>query len=529
MKGAPYLAGALFAALGALFLSYPGAQYDEVFFFNALHGRGVVECAMKFSWGAVPIMLVTYAGTLKAAIYAPLLHWFGPSDITLRVPVLAFGAVSIGLFFLTLRRLTGPAVAALVSLLLATDAVYLLTCVFDWGPVALQHLLGAGTLYCLVRFSRDRAVSWLFVGTLCAGLALWDKALFIWPLAGFGLALLIVYPRDVLAVARRHWALALLGFLLGAAPFLYYNKIHRLRTFTANAQADGQSAASKLSSLVSTINGSGLFGYLVRGEAEGPVQDLRPWERIPLSLSAALGAPRHSFQQYLLWVALLLSPVVCWFGPHRRLALFFWLGGAITYAQMLLTRDAGGAAHHTILLWPVPQILLGLLLSQLLLFWPRRALPVAAALIFLGAVSNVAVLNTYLAHFIACGPGPMWSDAVRPLVQAMGRQPGRTVFAADWGITQQMEYYGQGRLGLQHNSDGIIAELPQPAAVEALERSLADTANLFVMHSDGHEAFTGVRRKLLDFAAERGYRDLLVQTIQDRHGATVFEIHEFRK
>ena len=528
-KAAALLACVLFAGLGSLFLSYPGAQYDEVFFYNALHDGGVVECAMKFRFGAVPIMLVTYAGTLKAALYAPLLHWFGTSDALLRLPVLSFGAVSIGLFFLTMRRLVGPRMAALVSLLLASDAVYLLTCVFDWGPVALQQLLAAGALYCLVRYSQQLTGRWLFAGSFLAGLALWNKALFLWQLAGFGLALLIVYRKETLSAGRRHWAAALVGFLLGAAPFLYYNKIHRLRTFTANAQVESQSAVSKFPALAHTLNGGVLFGYLVREEPEGPVQDLKSWEKAPLWVNATLGDPRQSLQQFPLWGALLLSPVVCWFGPLRRLAIFFWLGGAFTYAQMVLTHGAGGAAHHIILLWPMPQILLGLLLSQVALLWPPRGSLAGAVVISLGVVSNLVVLNSYLAHFIACGPGPVWSDAVRPLVYELGRKPGRLIFAVDWGIIQQLEFYGQGSLGLQRGSDGIVANLPQRASAAALERGLVDSATLFVMHAEGYETFHGVRRKLITFAAERGYQDALVQTIQDRHGATVFEIHEFRK
>jgi hypothetical protein len=151
------------------------------------------------------------------------------------------------------------------------------------------------------------------------------------------------------------------------------------------------------------------------------------------------------------------------------------------------------------------------------------------ALVLLGVASNIAVLNTYLAHFILCGPAPVWTDAVRPLVREIARQPGRIVFAVDWGITQQIEFYGEGRLGQHRNSDGIVNNLPQPASVSSLERNLADSANLFVMHSEGHEAFVGVRQTMLDFAAARGYQDSIVQTIWDRHGVSAFELHEFRK
>ncbi len=529
MRLAPYLACALFAGLGLLLLPYPGAQYDEVFFFNALHGRGVVEYAMKFSFGAVPIMMVSYAGTLKAALYAPLLHWFDTGDLTLRLPVLVFGAISIGLFFLTARRLAGPRAAGLVTLLLATDAVYLLTCIFDWGPVALQHLLAAGAVYSLVRYSRDRAARWLVAGALLSGLALWNKALFAWQLVGYGLAWLIIYRAEIRRVTRRHRAAALLGFLLGAAPLLYYNKIHRLRTFTANASAGVSGGGAKIASLARTLDGSALFGYLVREAPVGAVREPRKWESLAVQLDGALGGPRRSFQQFLLWGALLLGAIVCWFGPYRRLALFVSLGCGLTFAQMLLISGAGTAAHHSILLWPAPQILLAMLLAQITELGRPRVWRTAAALVLAATVSNLTVVSSYLAHLIAYGPGPVWSDAIRPLVREISGKPGRMVFAVDWGITQQLEWYGRGRLGLHKNSDGVVNNLPQPESTVSLERNLADSANLFVMHAEGYETFAGVRRKLIDFAAGRGYQDVIVQTIQDRHGDTVFEIHEFRK
>ena len=155
----PYAAGflvcLLFVALGMLVIRYPGAQYDEVLFVSAIHAPGEIEYVLETPFGGVPVMLMTYIGALKAAIYAPILLLAGSGHLTLRVPALGFGAVSIGLFFLALRRLTDTRVAVLASLLLATDAVYLLTCVFDWGPVALQHLLVTAALYALVRFGQE--------------------------------------------------------------------------------------------------------------------------------------------------------------------------------------------------------------------------------------------------------------------------------------------------------------------------------------------------------------------------------------
>ncbi len=532
----PYVAGLavcfLFLALGLIFIPYPGAQYDETLFTTALFRPQQVEATMKLPFaGRVPSMLMTYIGTLKAAIYAPILKFLPPGHATLRVPVLLFGALSVWFVFLALRRLAGTKAALLASLLLATDALYLLTCVFDWGPVALQHLFFTAAFYCLVRFSSEPRSRWLFLAALSSGLALWDKALFIWLLAGMGIALAAVLPRQLLALARhrRPAAAIVLGFVLGSAPFLYYNYRNKLRTFAANTEVDEQNALSKLVMLDRTLDGSGLLGYLVRESPEGPPQNLRIWEKAPLRLNDILGSPRESWQHLLLVLALLAAPALCWRGPNRRVALILLLGGIVSYALMITTRRAGGSAHHTVLLWPVPHLLLGLALGAVASKWPGRLWRGAAVLTLACVFSNLAVLNTYLAHFIACGPGLTWNDAIRPLVNELGTHPGRVVFAADWGILQQVEFYSNGRIGMHPASDGIVLSLPDHLGVEHLERALADPQLLFITFTEGRDMFPNTRGKLLEFAASRGYQDHILAVVRDRHTAPTFEIHEFRK
>jgi hypothetical protein len=521
---------AVFTVAGLIFLPYPGVQYDEVLFITAIHHPEHVEYAMNTPWGRVPIMLMTYVGTLKAALYTPIVRWIGSGVLTLRLPVLLLGAASIAIFFFTVRRLAGTRIALLSAALLATDAIYLLTCVFDWGPVAIQHVLLVSCFYCAVRYAKQPRAWWLFFGGLASGLALWDKALFAWVLAGAGVALLIAYPKDVWRLARspRFMAAAMGGFLLGAAPFLYYNKQRRLKTFAEQTLSDKQGWMWKVNPMDRTLDGSGLFGYLVREDPEGPPANLRTWEKVPLWLVEKTGGHRSSFQHILLVAALALAPLLAP-QPLRRFAVFLLCAFCGGWLLMMLTGGAGGSQHHTILLWPMPQFSLALALAGVAQRMPRRGLLAGAALVSIAAVSNAFVLNQYLAHFIACGPTWIWSDAIRPLVNEIGRIGGRHVFAADWGILQQVEYFGAGRISFHRPSDGILVTIHEPLSVAYLEKSLADPETLFVTRTEGREAFPGVRAKLLEFAAERGYRDHLLKVIHDRHGSPVFEIREFRR
>jgi 4-amino-4-deoxy-L-arabinose transferase-like glycosyltransferase len=536
-RALPWLAAAsvslLFCLIGVAFIPYAGAQYDEVLFADSIYAPDSVEYATRIlGFGKpVPLMLMTYIGSLKAALYVPVLRLLGNNHISLRGPVLLAGAATVFLFFLIARRLAGTRIALAVALLLATDAVFLLTCVFDWGPVALQHILFTFTLLAGFRYVETRRKRWLFAGGLASGLALWDKAIFVWLLAGFGLALLLCFRRELWSMARtpRLPAAALLGFLLGAAPFIYYNSVTRGRTFAANTEVDDTVPMSfKLLMIDRTMDGSGLFSYIVREQPEGYPERLRIWEKGPLWLSGVLRAPRSSWQHLLLVAALLLAPLT-WFGERRRLAVFLLLGTVFSTLLMISTRNAGASQHHTILLWPVPQLILALVLGEIAGRWPRKGAAVALSVTLLCAASNAAILNQYLAQFISSGPTMIWTNAIRPLVNELGRYQGRLVFAADWGISEQVQFYGAGRIGFHRAADGVVISLEEPLSQVFVEKQLADDKNLFVTHTEGREAFAGVRQKLIDFAAARGYRDEILKVIKDRHGVPMFEIHEFRR
>ena len=55
----------------------------------------------------IPLMLMCYLGCLKTLIYAPIFKLFGNGAYAVREPALIFGAASVWLFFLLLRRIAG--------------------------------------------------------------------------------------------------------------------------------------------------------------------------------------------------------------------------------------------------------------------------------------------------------------------------------------------------------------------------------------------------------------------------------------
>src|SRR5262249_43026900 len=180
-------------------------------------------------------MLMSYLGTLKSWLFKPLFQFFGVGIWTIRLPMLAAGAAGIWLFYLFLNRIAGQRAGLIGCSLLAVDSLYLLTVCFDWGPVALQHLLLGGGLLLLVRFYQTGNRLSLGSGWFLLGLLMWDKALAIWMLGGIAVASVTLLKKEIVRVTGlRTAAISILCFCAGALPLIIYNVDQGGVTFRAN-------------------------------------------------------------------------------------------------------------------------------------------------------------------------------------------------------------------------------------------------------------------------------------------------------
>src|SRR5579864_1949559 len=149
-----WLCGLLFLLLGCLFVNCAGLQEDETMFAAPLF-REWSFFSLPFGRSRIPIMQMSYVGSLKTWLYAPFMHIWTPGPVVLRVPAILIGAATILLFGALLDRVHGRRAAWTGCVLLATDSIFLLTTTFDWGPVALQHLLTtAAILFAVLWFQK---------------------------------------------------------------------------------------------------------------------------------------------------------------------------------------------------------------------------------------------------------------------------------------------------------------------------------------------------------------------------------------
>jgi 4-amino-4-deoxy-L-arabinose transferase-like glycosyltransferase len=517
----------LFFLSGQPFLSRLGIQDDEsIFGYAFLEPRAAFLLHMGRS--RLPLMLMSYLGTLKAWLYRPIFSLFGFNVWSLREPALLAGAASIWLFFLFLRRVAGDRAALIGCGLLAADSMYLLTVCFDWGPVALQHLLLVGGLLLLLRFYQKGSQLSLALGFLLWGLAMWDKALAIWMLGGIGVAGLAVFPRQIFAVTTiRRVAISVAAFAIGALPLIVYNIETRVSTFRGQGFA-ANDLRGKARLLMYTAEGVGLHGWMVDEDWQTPTphEPSGALEEASLAISEAAGRPREGWLLWAFALAVLLIPLAR--GSDLRAILFALIAMVVQWAQMAITVDAGGSVHHAILIWPLPQMLIGISFAAASRRLGRAGRPVAAGALAALMVAGAFPINEYYREIWQNGGAINWTDAIYRLSDYVKAARVKRVYCIDWGIVDQLRLLGRGKLPLSVIFDAVPENGGAPDA-ERIAAAAGDPDALFIGHTKSFEFFQGRSQKLVQTAEAAGYRREMLRVVADSWGRPTYEVYRFVK
>ena len=518
----------LFFLTGSAFVSRLGIQNDEALFANGIFKPYAV--AYKYPWGraGLPLMLMSYLGTLKSWLYRPIFQWFGVGVSVVRLPMLLAGAASVWLFYRLLRRAAGERAALLGCGLLAADSLYLLTTCFDWGPVALQHLLILSGMLLLLGFYQHPSHLRLAGGCFLLGMAMWDKALAAWMIGGIGLALILVFPRQIVGVTTlRRVVISVFFFALGALPLIVYNIDQPLATFRGNASWDTSDLAGKGRLLAATADGSALFGWLndEGWQTRDPHLPDGTLQSASARISALAGHPRHSLMLYAFGLALLLAPLAR--GHALRAIVFALLAIAFAWVQMAVTANAGGSVHHAILLWPLPQMVIAISFAAASRRLRAAGIPALAVVLAVLMVSGLLVTNEYHFLMVRNGGSPNWTDAIFRLADYMKGVSSSNVFCMDWGIMDNMRLLSRGKLPLRVGTDPITKPALDAADREYLARTIAGPGHVFINHTKDFEFFPGVNDKLVKYAADAGYRREVMAVIPDSHGRPAYEVYRF--
>jgi len=510
----------LFISLSLLFIPLAGIQDDEALFavpFWESLGR---QFEIRAFHHGFPLMLISYLGTVKTAIYWILFKFLPPNVWTVRLPMVLAGGLTVFLFYLLAKRVS-PFAALCGALLLATDPVFLLTNTFDWGPVALEHLLLVAGCLAAVRFAETKQPKILGLSFFLFGLALWNKALFIWALSGVTVGALLTFKDQFRALlSPRNARIAALAFLLGSFPFILYNIRHSGATLGENARLDTESFARKWLQIKNAANGNALFTFIAEEDYVEPPKPITSGiGRSSLWIHDLLGTRRESGAYYIFGALLVLVPL--WRPSNAaRFSLIFLLVAA---TMMILTKDAGGSAHHTILLWPFPVMFSAVALARI----PWRWLAALIAVAMVGM--NLLVLNQYLYQMERNGAATNFTDALFPIAQELAAFRDRHIYVIDWGIIRSVQLSSRGQFPVRFASDPLMTDTPDEIERTQLNAMLTDPQGVFVGHVKSREAFVGVGERLARYAGAHGFRREVISTITDSNGRPVFEVFRFER
>jgi hypothetical protein len=504
----------LYLLFALTLISRPGLEYDEVLFANAAMGDldgSFVAWKIEVFGKAVPLMLAGYIGALKAYLYAPLFHWFAPSALLVRLPVVLLGLVSLILTYAFLRRIFDKQVGFVTLLLLGLDASFVFANKLDWGPVALSTALRSGALYFAWRWLEGGKSKFLVWTCLLLGLGVYDKLIFLWFVAALIVACTICFRHRIVSMVQwRMIVLAMGAFTLACLPLIAFNLVHWMQTFRGHAIITDQwniYLSQRFYVFRSTLDGSLIYRLINLTDLDGAFGTEGSFLPAAFALSVALITAQQLRKRW----------------RQKTETTFIAVQLAIILACICTIAEASGP-HHMIMIYPFPHILVALALCRTAGHGGRaiRSSVIAAAIVLLA--SQILVDVRYIQSFRTKGGAGAWSDAIYELAKYSGERPGKKFFLMDWGMSNQLLLLSNGRINKEESFVNFIGAREQEKQ-RGLKALLERPGRVLVFHTPQFETypllnwFRAVLREI-DPGAE------LVKTIYQRDGRSIFLVYE---
>ncbi|MEN6600810.1 MAG: hypothetical protein ABFD86_00230, partial [Bryobacteraceae bacterium] len=392
---------------------------------------------------------------------------------------------------------------------LATDCLFLLTTCFDWGPVAIQHLLLVASMLLFVRFHESGSAKVLAAGAFCLGLGIWDTAIFAWSIAGLAAGWLVVCRRALVRrISLRHAGIAAAFFVAGALPLVIYNAAHPLQTVKEIASHADFNLAGKFSYLIHSLDSSALFGYLVS---------------VPVGESFSF---QHALLPWAVAASLLALPFL-WRTAARPAMVFALVFVVVGWLAMALG-GGGGSVHHTVLLWPMPQLLVAVNFAEISGRLRRFGKAVAVSATVLLVASNLLLLGQYGKQLSRRELTTVWTDAIYPLADYLETLRAYQQVHMDWGTVNGLCLLKKCTLPSVIGTGYLSRDSVDAAGLKGVAEMMADARNIYISHVPGAQVFARENERFRAIARDSGYRQDTLRVIRDGRGRPVFEVYRLR-
>jgi hypothetical protein len=514
----------LFAAL--LLLPMLGLENDEALFADGVLHPEHAFMQISMPHLRIPLMLNSYVGASKSWLYEPIFAFSGYSVETVRIPVVILAILTLALLGSLLREISSSRAGLFVTWLMATDVTFLLTETFDWGPVVIQNLLLTLGLLCLVAWSK-RDHSWLLFGCgLAFGLALWDKALFVWNLSGMIAMFLILQPRFLIHKVRLRGALlAILGIGLGALPLIAYNVNSRGSTLQDNAHLSIHDFGRKLNYLLYAIDGGISAVAFSDIQHRAPDRIARPFAETSLRLDATTPLLSTSWRR-LLFAALLAIGLLCAKAAERKWILFFVGTAALSWIQSAITIGAGQSIHNSVLIWPLLYSGIAVCADSTARRLGRWGTPFLAALTITFSLRALLLINHAYSSMLSYSPIVQFSNADAALASYLEHIGAHRIASLDWGIANPISVRTGGSIAVLEDSYALHSH---NSITQDVLICKADPACVFVAHPDARQLFLDVNASTQAELTRMHLQMEPLSEIYDSHGTSSLTVFRVRR
>ncbi len=507
---------AVFLLAGLLLLPLTGFQTDEVMFVYDLWHPDSALSRIGVHHHFLPSMMMPYLGALKSWIYLPILGALGYSRYAVRLPMLLLAAVTILLTGRLLQRLQGKTAATVAVVLLSTDVVFLVTSVFDWGPVVVQNFLLVTGLLAILKWYDGKRDQYAFLAGLAFGLAFWNKALFIWNFAGLLVAVLIMgLPLLVRAWRWPAAGLFVVALLIGASPLLKYNLQSRGGTLKSTDHLTTSGVGDKAWYFALSLNGETAANVDLQNT--NPDRVMHPLSHAAGWLSSRFSNPPSSWR-FPAGVLVLVLGLITANGTQRRWIAFFLISGFVGWLQSALTPDAGRSIHHTVLFWLNWYASVALAFGCLAAWRSAAAKRVVAGGVALLALGGAMTMFADYGALLLHSATTPWTDADAALAAKLSALGARQVLTADWGIADVLALRSRDQISVTEevfNLNGGSFDRDQFAACKAPDCYVVTHVPEKVMLA---KASAFLQQGLKD----NGFAIGAATTISDTHGTPTF-------
>jgi len=276
-----------------LLLAAAGASLRVGMTFPVYRYPGDADClltgitALRLAGGHLPVFFASQRiGAIASYVAAPFVLVFGASRTALAASTLLLGLLLLAAWCLFLRELLGRRLALAALPFAAVPPAF----VSHWSALPNGYpetlLLGAATLWLAARLARGAGGRRDFLGFgLAAGLGWWTSLLTLGctvPAAAW-----LAWRRPRLLSNARFLALAALGFLLGASPWIAYHLRYRQRPFAGNYGVEPVHGIAAMLGAGRRLIVEMLPELIAAAPNPSPASPLQPLLRVPALLIAA--------------------------------------------------------------------------------------------------------------------------------------------------------------------------------------------------------------------------------------------------